>query len=49
MLFRPTYGPLRGEETQEHLSWTARNSMERGPPCEEDPALPGLFTLIEQL
>jgi hypothetical protein len=23
--------------------------MQRGPPCEEDPALPVLFTLINQL
>jgi hypothetical protein len=28
-------------------TWTVRNNMQRGPSCEEDPALPVLFALIK--
>jgi hypothetical protein len=28
------------------FAWTARNNMQRGPTCEEDPASPVLFALI---
>jgi len=47
-MLRPVYVPLRGENTRDTLR-IARNIMQRGPTCEEDPALPVLFTLIEQL
>ena len=47
-MLRPVYVPLRGENTRDTLR-IARNIMQRGPTCEEDPALPGLFTLIGQL
>jgi hypothetical protein len=47
-MLRPVYVPLRGEGShpERARSRTARNIMQRGPPCEEDPALPVLFTLI---
>jgi hypothetical protein len=45
MLFRPVYVPLRGEHAHRVVARTARNNMQRGPPCEE----PVLFTLIRQL
>ena len=47
-MLRPVYVPLRGEDTRDN-SRIARNIMQRGPTCEEDPALPVLFTLIDPL
>jgi hypothetical protein len=42
-MLRPVYVPLRGITPPSRI---ARNIMQRGPACEEDPALPVLFTLI---
>lgn len=46
MTFRRIHGPLRGT-TQ--LSRTARNIVQRGPSCGEDPALPVLLALFKPL
>jgi hypothetical protein len=45
-MLRPAYMPRRGVR---HLWRAARNIMECSPTCEEDPAWPGLFTLINKL
>ncbi|MDB5860497.1 MAG: hypothetical protein JWQ76_4186 [Ramlibacter sp.] len=48
-MLRPIFVSLRGKKHPAEcaLSWIARNNMQRGPLCEEDPALPVLFTLID--
>jgi len=36
-MLRPVWVPLRGEWFRD-IGWIARNVMQRGPTCEEDPA-----------
>lgn len=37
--------PKRAAQVPRSGPWTERNSMQRGPSCEGDPALPGLLAL----
>ena len=45
MLFRALRSPTKDFVDPRSGTWTVRNIMQHSPTCEEDPALPGLFTL----